>query len=246
MEIFSLLSTLLLRAIGISPQAPNPNPSISPQQANSMYQVAAHYQSTSYDFVNDTENGLSGSCKAVTMIFAKGTGESGNVGDGRSPGPVWIEEMRSSIGEANIAVQGVDYSASIFGYLVGGDPKGSARFLELTNKAAIKCPKTKIILGGYSQGAQLAHNAALKFSETVMARVSAVVLFGDPFYPISVGNVPSSQVLNICHKTDIICKGKGGISDHLTYGNDSPLATAFAFTRIQLKSRYKNGARSKT
>jgi cutinase len=43
----------------------------------------------------------------------------------------------------------------------------------LINTAASKCPSTKIVIGGYSQGAQLVHNAASKLTAAVTARIAA-------------------------------------------------------------------------
>lgn len=74
-------------------------------------------------FAGDTENGLSGPCKAFTVIFARGTTESGNVGT--LAGPPFFEALASRVGPGNLAVQGVDYPASVAGFLEGGDPTGS-------------------------------------------------------------------------------------------------------------------------
>jgi predicted esterase len=38
---------------------------------------------------------------------------------------------------------------------------------------ASRCPSTKIVLSGYSQGAQLVHNAAVRTSAANAARVAA-------------------------------------------------------------------------
>lgn len=61
------------------------------------------------------ENGLSGACKDVTVLFAKGTGEDGNMGDGSSPGPAWAAAIRASLGEARVTVQGIAYNADVWG-----------------------------------------------------------------------------------------------------------------------------------
>lgn len=50
----------------------------------------------------------------------------------------------------------------------------------LVTKAFTNCPNTKIVMSGYSQGAQLVHNAASELSTSTMEKVSAVVTFGDP------------------------------------------------------------------
>lgn len=65
-----------------------------------------------------TENGLSAACKAVTLIYARGTNEAGNVGG--NPGPQWITQLRaaSTLGTAKLTVQGVTYVANVAGYSV--------------------------------------------------------------------------------------------------------------------------------
>jgi cutinase len=92
-------------------------------------------------------NELSGSCKTVTIIFARGTTELGNVGT--FAGPPFFNAVGDILGDSNIAVQGVDYGATIAGYLVGGDPAGASKLAALTNEAVSKCPSTQIVLSGY-------------------------------------------------------------------------------------------------
>lgn len=72
--------------------------------------------------VDTTENAGSG-CTAMTVIFARGTTEPGNVG--LVTGPPFFDALSSMIGANSLSVQGVDYSASIEGFLEGGDPAGS-------------------------------------------------------------------------------------------------------------------------
>ncbi|KAJ7886826.1 cutinase [Mycena olivaceomarginata] len=183
----------------------------------------------------DTENELSGPCRAVTFIFARGTNEDGNVG--ARVGPPVIADLRAALGTTGIAAQGVDYDASVLGYLEGGDPTGSTTMTTLINTAASKCPSTKIVIGGYSQGAQLVHNAASKLTAAVTARIAAVVVFGDPdrvgrsTLP-PVGTVPAAKVDSFCHTGDIICTGSGGAAEHLNYDEDAPSASAFIVARV--------------
>ena len=72
-----------------------------------------------------TYNQLGGPCTTYTVIFARGTTEPGNVGI--LVGPPFFDALRSLVGTSALTIQGVnDYSASIEGYLEGGDPAGSA------------------------------------------------------------------------------------------------------------------------
>ena len=96
--------------------------------------------------LSDTENQL-GECAPVTIIFARGTIELGNVGE--LAGPPFFNALDVLIGAENVGVQGVPYAADILGYLEGGDPAGSTTFAELTTQAASQCPDTQIVLSGY-------------------------------------------------------------------------------------------------
>ncbi|KAK1467660.1 cutinase [Colletotrichum cuscutae] len=188
----------------------------------------------------DTFNQLTDgtACRKVTLIWARGTTQSGNVGEAGSEGPVFFNALAGLVGTSNLAVQGVDYSASILGFLAGGDAAGSTTMANLVARAVTQCPSTKIVMSGYSQGGQLVHNAASKLTAAQTARVSAdpladslyyvVLIFGDPFDGQPVGSIPASKVKVICHDGDNICDG--GIiitADHRNYEKDAPAAAAF-------------------
>lgn len=93
---------------------------------------------------NDLVNGI---CAPVTVIFARGTLELGNVGS--LAGPPFFNALTDIIGSQNLAVQGVDYPGTIAGYLEGGDPAGAATLASLVNQAVSQCPSTQIVLSGY-------------------------------------------------------------------------------------------------
>ncbi|KAL0932123.1 carbohydrate esterase family 5 protein [Colletotrichum truncatum] len=184
----------------------------------------------------DTFNQLTdgSACRKVTLIWARGTTQAGNVGEAGSEGPTFFNALAARIGAANLAVQGVSYSASIFGFLQGGDPAGSTTMANLVSQAATRCPNTKIVLSGYSQGGQLVHNAAKKLTTALTNKISAVLIFGDPFDGQPVGNIPASKVKIICHDGDNICDG--GIiitADHRNYEQDAPAAAAFVAGLVQ-------------
>jgi hypothetical protein len=65
---------------------------------------------------SSTENGLcTDSCKTLTLIFARGTNEAGNVGS--IAGPPFLAALRADLGTDKVTVQGVDYSATVAGYV---------------------------------------------------------------------------------------------------------------------------------
>lgn len=76
-------------------------------------------------FTGDTQNGLSGDCKPLTIIFARGSGETGNVGT--ATGPPFFQAVAKRVGAENMAVQGVEYGAAFLSVLSGGDAAGSAK-----------------------------------------------------------------------------------------------------------------------
>ena len=112
-------------------------------------------------------------CKPITVIYARGTFELGNVGS--FVGPPFFNNLDDLIGADNIAVQGVDYPASLVGYLEGGDPGGAQTTADLLNQAASDCPDTQIVLSGYSQGAMEVHLGEAMVSAEVAGHIAAVV-----------------------------------------------------------------------
>jgi cutinase len=83
----------------------------------------------------------------MTVIFARGTTEQGNVGS--LSGPPFFDSLSKMVGASNLAVQGVDYPANVQGFLAGGDADGSKLMAQLVTKAATTCPNTMINISGY-------------------------------------------------------------------------------------------------
>jgi len=175
----------------------------------------------------DTYNDLSGSCKEYTVIFARGTTEPGNVGI--LVGPPFFDALRDKVGSDNVAIQGVNnYNADIDGYLAGGDAGGSQSMASEIQQAYAKCPNTKLVASGYSQGSQIVHNAAALLPANVGSWISSVVVFGDPDDGQAIPNVPASKVDTYCNPDDNICvNGDLILPAHLTYGLDAEAAAAF-------------------
>jgi cutinase len=96
---------------------------------------------------NDVTNG--GGCKKMTVLFARGTTEPGNMG--LVAGPPFVSALGAMAGGAgNVAVQGIEYPADVPGFLVGGDKKGSALMAKMVGQVRAQCPDTALIMAGYS------------------------------------------------------------------------------------------------
>jgi hypothetical protein len=128
---FSYILTALLTVLNFVNAAPAPAPADLEERQS----------------LNPTRNDLSGPCKPITVLFARGTVELGNVG--LLAGVPFVNALGMIVGFSNVAVQGVDYPADIPGYLLGGSASGTKTLAGLLNTAASKCPDTQIVVGGY-------------------------------------------------------------------------------------------------
>jgi len=153
LRMFKSLALAAILAIGASALPINSSPSFSPADlvARDNWDVTR----------NDLVNGI---CAPVTVIFARGTLELGNVGS--LAGPPFFNTLTDIIDSQNLAVQGVDYPGTIAGYLEGGDPTGATTLASLVNQAVSQCPSTQIVLSGYRYSLRLlalvaAHNSTL-------------------------------------------------------------------------------------
>ncbi|CAG5170287.1 uncharacterized protein ALTATR162_LOCUS7157 [Alternaria atra] len=191
---------------------------------------------TKRQYNGDTYNQLTDgtACRPITVIYARGTTQAGNVGEAGSEGPTFFNALASRVGGiSRLAIQGVNYPANVFGFLAGGDAAGATTMFNLINQAATRCPSTRIVVSGYSQGAQLVHTATQRLSAAQAARVTAVVTFGDADRDETFGPVAANKVLIICHVGDNICDNGIVITpEHRNYEIDAPAAAAFVAARV--------------
>ncbi|KAF5870952.1 putative cutinase precursor protein [Botrytis fragariae] len=165
-------------------------------------------------------------CSDVTVIFARGTTETGTLGT--VVGPPFLSALKSALGSSSVTMNGVDYPADVPGFLEGGDPTGSKTMASMVTSTLSSCPDTKVVISGYSQGGQLVHNAAKLLPADTTAKISSAVIFGDPDNGDAVQGVSADKTDIICHAGDNICQGGSLIlMAHLTYGMDTTAAAAF-------------------
>ncbi|KAF8665369.1 hypothetical protein AX16_000388 [Volvariella volvacea WC 439] len=170
-------------------------------------------------------------CADVTVFFARGTGEVEPIGT--VVGPPFLTALRVALPGRSINFIGVDYPAVVGGFLIGGSPEGAANMANGVTSVANACSNTKIVISGYSQGAQVTHLAAARLSSAVQQRVNAAVVFGDPKRGEPFPGVINGRSITFCAFGDLICSGSAIIlPPHLSYGSDAPAAANFVRSRV--------------
>lgn len=170
-------------------------------------------------------------CKKYIVIFARGTSEPGNVGD--DVGPMFFDALEV-VRPGQVLVQGVNnYKADIWGYLGGGSKDGARDMTASVASAVVKCPSSRIVLSGFSQGAQVVHRAAALIPVAQRANVGAIVLFGDPNDGDAFPGTLNNNVKTFCNDGDLICDGLPiPTEEHGLYELDAEEAAAFVISRI--------------
>ncbi|EUC29245.1 carbohydrate esterase family 5 protein [Bipolaris zeicola 26-R-13] len=176
---------------------------------------------------NDLQQGQAGACPKAIFIFARASGESGNMGS--STGPIVARELKSKYGADSVWVQGVGapYAADLLSNaLPAGTSQGAideaVKMFQLANQ---KCPETPVVSGGYSQGTAVIAGAIPKLSETVRAQVKGVVLFGYTKNKQNNGGIQSYSADNVkvfCAMGDLVCSGTLTVTAaHFTYFDEA-------------------------
>lgn len=169
-------------------------------------------------------------CHDVEVVFARGTFEPPGVG---VTGQAFVDALTTRLGTKTVEVYPVNYPASL-DFARAGD--GVADSSDEIMTMAESCPRAKIVLGGYSQGAAV---AAYTTADTVPSgyplpegitgpmpaatanHVAAVVLFGTPSNgflnlvkrdapPIAIGALYEAKTLELCAPEDPVCSATGG------------------------------------
>jgi len=159
-------------------------------------------------------------CPDIEVMFARGTGEPPGVG---GVGGAFVNAVRGRAGGRSVGEYGVNYPASgDFGnpgfrgtFNAGvGDERGHIQSM------AANCPNTRMIVGGYSQGAAVTGNmTAGGVSPDGANHVAAVALFGKPSPnwlrtfgapPIVIGPQFAGKTIDLCAAGDNICDGAPG------------------------------------
>jgi cutinase-like protein len=165
-------------------------------------------------------------CADAEVVFARGTGEPPGPG---GPGQAFTDSLTAQLRGKSVNLYPVNYPATP--NYVDSARAGAADAVAHVQGTAANCPNTKIVLGGYSQGAGVMDMTSQQLSPPVANRVAAVALFGNPQSSyakrLSDNQIPpinpsySSKTIDICLPDDEICAEGGNILAHLGYVPDA-------------------------
>lgn len=165
-------------------------------------------------------------CSDVEVVFARGTGEP--VGLGRV-GDDFVNQLRGDLPGSTVTTYAVNYPAS-YDFLKAAEGANDASTHIQATAAA--CPDTKIVLGGFSQGAAVvdfltaAPGPLFGYTNVlppaVADRVSAVATFGNPSDKIGHPLATWSQAygvktIDLCNGADPVCSPGNDRAAHSLY-----------------------------
>jgi cutinase len=190
-------------------------------------------------------------CPDVEAIFARGTTETPGVG---GIGQAFVDSLQSKVGPKSFGVYAVDYPASTDFHTALDGIKGAGDHVE---SMAASCPKTKMVLGGYSQGAAVmgfvtsaaipdgvdAADVPKPMPPNVANHVAAVTLFGAPSNRFMdtvgapqavIGPLYQPKTLELCAPDDPVCSDGGDWAAHAAYADDGMVDQAANFAASHL------------
>ena len=156
-------------------------------------------------------------CPDIEVVFARGTNDApglGNVGD------AFVGALRGKVGGRSVGAYAVNYPAS-FDFLAAADGANdaSAHIQYMIDN----CPNTRLVLGGYSQGAAVIDVISAvpipvvgfnnPLPPNVPDHVAAIAVFGNPSaklgLPLTVSPVWGGKAIDLCNGDDPICQTDG-------------------------------------
>jgi cutinase len=174
-------------------------------------------------------------CPDVEIVFARGTTEPPGVG---GIGQAFVDSLRAQLGGRSVGVYAVNYPASrdFDNSTLAGRDDASTHIQAM----AATCPNTRMVLGGYSQGAAVIDLATTAMPPQVADHVVAAAVFGGPRSSFadslspgplpSIGPLYAAKTIDLCVPNDPICfEGGWDMRAHGAYVESGMVNEAAAF-----------------
>jgi cutinase len=186
------------------------------------------------------------SCPDIEVVFARGTGEAPGVG---AVGTAFVDSLRSQVGGRSVGVYAVDYPASNDFPKAADGANDASRHVQ---DVAANCPNTRMVLGGFSQGALVMDLITapgvsvdgftpVPMPAGIADHVAAVAVFGNPSAKMGSGPLTAisplygAKTIDSCIPGDPICSPTAwNILLHGLYVESGTVQQAGAFAASRL------------
>lgn len=195
-------------------------------------------------------------CSDIEVVFARATAEPPGIGQ---VGQAFVDSLRSQVGGRSVGVYAVNYPATED--FTTSASAGAIDARAQVQSVAANCPNTRIVLGGYSQGAividlitampvSVAGFTPAPMPPDMADHVAAVTVFGNPVdrfvgAPLTaISPQYGSKAIDLCAAGDPICSPGGGMAmpqhdemfseAHLSYVKSGMASQGAAFAASHL------------
>ncbi len=187
----------------------------------------------------DIRDASAGPCPDVEVVFARGTNEPPGVG---GVGQAFIGSLRSQVSGRSVGVYAVNYPATDDFVRSSWAGAGDAR--AHVQSMVASCPNTRLVLGGYSQGAGVIDMTTDALPPQTADHVAAVAVFGNPesnfARTLGGGRLPTisplyrPKTIDLCVPDDPICSEGRNATAHVLYVQSGMTNQAAAFVASRL------------
>jgi cutinase len=182
-------------------------------------------------------------CSDIKVVFARGTDDTPGLG---RVGDAFSSTLSTLVGGRSLTTYGVNYPAS-YDFLTAAD--GATDAADFISTLTQQCPSTRIVLGGYSQGAAVVDmlagipplgnkigevGSAPPLPASLVPNITAVAVFGNPSTKFSIpvtSSVFGGRAIDLCKDGDPICsRGRNPFahSDYVSAGLTNQAASFVA------------------
>ncbi|MHC9291766.1 cutinase family protein [Mycobacterium sp. LTG2003] len=180
-------------------------------------------------------------CPDIEVVFARGTSEPAGVG---RVGQALADALRGQVGGRTVSTYAVNYPAT-YDFLAAAD--GATDATNHIAAMAESCPSTRIVLGGYSQGAAVVDmllgipplgnrvgevGSAPPLPGNLSGNIAAVAVFGNPSAKFGIPVTSSrfgGRAIDMCSDGDPICSDGRNPFAHTHYESSAFIPQAAGF-----------------
>jgi cutinase len=168
----------------------------------------------------------SADCPDIEVVFARGTDDTPGLG---RVGGAFVDSLRNKVGGRSVGAYAVNYPASFDFLAAAGGANDASGHIQFMMGA---CPNTRLVLGGFSQGAAVIDVIAavpipaIGFDNPLPPNapdfVAGIAVFGNPSaklgLPLTTSPVWGGRSIDLCNGGDPICQTDGeNLKAHSAY-----------------------------